>query len=162
LLVRGLGLYRHGRWRVLRLLRGLLRGLLWRVLRLLWLLWLRSGVLLLRLLAHRSTVLRVSQGVNLAIKNRPWPARSRNAGLATVKGNVELDARLPSRILLILTGVKGSSQLLKQSPGNFHAAIVVGLRRNSLSLKPKRSLVGAVLLLLLLWLVRVHWSTGSG
>jgi hypothetical protein len=46
--VRGLGLYRHGRWRVLRLL--------WRVLRLLWL---RSGVLLLRLLAHRGALLRL-------------------------------------------------------------------------------------------------------
>jgi hypothetical protein len=79
--------------------------------------------------------------------------------LLRVKRKIELDARLAAAILHILTGVKGSSQLLKQGPGNLKVALVVRLIRSILAIiNPKRSTIRTVLGLLglLRLLVGVH------
>lgn len=165
-LLRGL---RHGcrrcRLLVLRLWRKLLRhrrrgcrGLGLRVLRLLALLVLRGG-----LLAHRSAVLRLGHGRKLARECRPCPAGCRYARLLRIQRQVELQARLATTVLLILAGIESGAQFLKKRPADFKIALKVRLIGGSFAVvDPKRGAIRTVGRLLLLWLVRVHESTGRG
>jgi hypothetical protein len=92
---------------------GLLRLLIYRLLRL-WRIALRGLlVLLCRLLAHRSALLRLGHSRKLAAQDGPGLARCRHAALLGIERKIELDARLATAVLRVLAGVESSGQLLE-------------------------------------------------
>ncbi len=128
LLIRRLGSgLRHGRrgrrsgrvmlrlWRgSLRHGGGLLRLLIYRLLRL-WRIALRGLllVLLCRLLAHGSALLRLGHSRKLAAQDGPGLARCRHAALLGIERQIKLQAWLATAVLRVLAGVESSGQLLE-------------------------------------------------